>query len=122
MALRLECGSLDDNQLFADRYPAAGRPVAVAPWRFALVMVMHDLEGRTERQAADAVRRCMAWTSARRLDLHDPGVDFTRLHAGRCRVLAHEAAQRLRDPFLSTCQARGWLKARGTPRPDSTHV
>src|SRR5688500_12653934 len=26
------------------------------------------------------------------------------------------------SPFLAACNARGWLKARGTQRTDSTHV
>jgi transposase len=64
----------------------------------------------------------MDWKYVLSLDLHDPGVDFTLLHDFRCRLLAHEAAQRLLDTFLSACKARGWLKARGTQRPDSTHV
>jgi transposase len=122
VALRIEFGSLYDDQLFADLYPPAGRPVEVAPWRLALVMVMQYLEGLTDRQAADAVRRCMDWKYALSLDLHDPGFDFTLLHDFRCRLLAHEGAQRLLDTFLSTCKARGWLKARGTQRTDSTHV
>jgi transposase len=122
VALRIEFGALYDDQLFADLYPLAGRPVEVAPWRLALVMVMQYLEGLTDRQAADAVRRCMDWKYALSLDLHDPGFDFTLLHDFRCRLLAHEAAQRLLDTFLSTCKARGWLKARGTQRTDSTHV
>jgi transposase len=122
VALRLEFGTLYDDQLFADLYPPAGRPVEVAPWRLALVMVMQYLEGLTDRQAADAVRRCMDWKYALSLDLHDPGFDFTLLHDFRCRLLAHEAAQRLLDTFLSTCKAQGWLKARGTQRTDSTHV
>ena len=29
----------------------------VAPWRLALVLVMQYIEGLTDRQAADAVRR-----------------------------------------------------------------
>jgi transposase len=28
----------------------------------------------------------------------------------------------LLDTFLTTCKARGWIKARGTQRTDSTHV
>jgi transposase len=44
------------------------------------------------------------------------------LHDVRHRLLAHEAAQRLLDTFLSACKARGWLKARGTQRTDSTPV
>src|SRR5918992_361645 len=122
VALRAEFGTLDDDQLFADLYPPAGRPVEVAPWRLALVMVMQYIEGLTDRQAADAVRRCMDWKYALSLELTDPGFDFTLLHDFRCRLLAHEATQRLLDTFLTTCKARGWLKARGTQRTDSTHV
>src|SRR2546427_3646041 len=49
-------------------YPPEGRPVEVAPWRLALVMVMQYIEGLTDRQAADAVRRCMDWKYALSLD------------------------------------------------------
>ena len=59
--LRAEFGILYEDQLCADLYPPAGRPVEVAPWRLALVLVMQDIEGLTDRQAADAVRRCMDW-------------------------------------------------------------
>ena len=120
--LRAEFGTLYTDQLFADLYPPQGRPVEVAPWRLALVVVMQYIEGLTDRQAADAVRRCMDWKYALSLDLHDPGFDFTLLHDFRQRLLAHVAAQRLLDTFLTTCKARGWIKARGTQRTDSTHV
>ncbi len=59
--LRTEFGTLYTDQLFADLYPREGRPVEVAPWRLALVVVMQYMEGLTDRQAADAVRRCMDW-------------------------------------------------------------
>ena len=68
VVLRTEFGTLYDDQLFADLYPPAGRPVEVAPWRLALVMVMQYIEGLTDRQAADAVRRCMDWTYALSLE------------------------------------------------------
>jgi len=87
-----------------------------------LVVVMQYIEGLTDRQAADAVRRCMDWKYALSLDLTDPGFNFTLLHDFRQRLLAHEAAQRLLDTFLTACKARGWIKARGTQRTDSTHV
>jgi transposase len=115
-------GCFYTDQLLADLYPPQGRPVEVAPWRLALVVVMQYIEGLTDRQAADAVRRCMDWKYALSLDLHDPGFDFTLLHDFRQRLLAHDAAQRLLDTFLTTCKARGWIKARGTQRTDSTHV
>src|SRR5438094_943009 len=120
--LRTEFGTLYTDQLFADLYPPQGRPVEVAPWRLALVVVMQYIEGLTDRQAADAVRRCMDWKYALSLDLHDPGFDFTLLHDFRQRLLAQDAAQRLLDTFLTTCKARGWITARGTQRTDSTHV
>jgi transposase len=120
--LRAEFGTLYTDQLFADLYPPEGRPVEVAPWRLALVVVMQYLEGLTDRQAADAVRRCMDWKYALSLDLHDSGFDFTLLHDFRERLLTHDATQRLLDTFLATCKARGWIKARGTQRTDSTHV
>jgi transposase len=66
--LRTEFGTLYADQLFVDLYPAEGRPVEVPPWRLALVMVMQYMEGLTDRQAADAVRRCMDWKYALRLD------------------------------------------------------
>ena len=117
--LRPEFGTLYDGQLFADLYPPQRRPVEVAPWRLALVMVMQYIAGLTDRQAADAVRRCMDWKYALSLDLGDPGFDFILLHDFRQRLLTHEAAQRLLDTCLTTCNARGWLKARGTQRTDS---
>jgi transposase len=122
VALRAEFGALHGDQLFADLYPPAGRPVEVAPWRLALVVVMQYIEGLTDRQAADAVRRCMDWKYALSLELTDPGFDFTLLHDFRGRLLAHEAGQRFLDAFLAACKARGWIKARGTQRTDSTHV
>ena len=120
--LRTEFGTLYHDQLFADLYAPTGRPVEVAPWRLALVMVMQYMEGLTDRQAADAVRRCMDWKYVLSLDLHDPGFDFTLLHDFRERLLAHDAAQRLLDTFLAACKARGWIKVRGTQRTDSTYV
>jgi transposase len=120
--LRAEFGRLYDDYLFADLYPSQGRPVEVAPWRLALVVVMQYIEGLTDRQAADAVRRCMDWKYALSLELTDPGFNFTLLHDFRGRVLTHEAGQRFLDTFLAACKARGWVKARGTQRTDSTHV
>jgi transposase len=120
--LRTEFGTLYHDQLFADLYPPEGRPVEVAPWRLALVIVMQYIEGLTDRQAADAVRRCIDWKYALSLDLHDPGFDFTLLHDFRERLVVHEAGQRLLDTFLAACKTHGWIKPRGTQRTDSTYV
>jgi transposase len=109
--LRAEFGTLYNDQLFADLYPPTGRPVEVPPWRLALVVVMQYMEGRTDRQAADAVRRCMDGQYALSLDWHDPGFDFTLLHDFRERLLTHDVGCPNRplalDQFLdSPCQSR----------------
>ena len=91
--LRAEFGTLYTDQLFSDLYPPSGRSVEVPPWRLALIVIMQYIEGLTDRQAADAVRRCMDWKYALSLDLTDPGFDFTLLHDFRQRLLVNDAAQ-----------------------------
>lgn len=54
-----------------------GQP-AVAPWRLALVTLMHYAEGLTDRQAADAVRTRIDWKYVLSLELTDSGFDFVR--------------------------------------------
>lgn len=120
--LREEFGPLYDDRVFADLYSQQGPPVAVAPWRLVLVLLMQYIEGLTDRQAADAVRRCVDWKYALSLELTDPGFDFTLLHDFRARLLASGQALQLLDTLLSAAQARGWIKARGQQRTDSTHV
>ena len=121
--LHTEFGAIYDDDQFADLYSKnRGRPVEVAPWRLALVTVMQYMEGLSDRQAADAVRRCMDWKYALSLELSDPGFNFTLLHDFRERLVLHQGAQQLLDTLLEACQARGWIKARGKQRSDSTHV
>src|ERR671938_1582550 len=85
--LHAQFGTLYNDQLFADLYPPAGRPVEVSPWRLALVTVMQYIEGLTDRQAADAVRRCIDWKYVLSLELTDAGFHFTLLHDFRERLL-----------------------------------
>jgi transposase len=110
------------DKLFEGLYSKRGRPVEIAPWRLALVTVMQYIEGLTDRQAADAVRRCMDWKYALSLELTEAGFNFTWLHDFRERLVNHEAAPEFLDTFLVTCKERGWIKARGKQRTDSTHV
>ncbi len=120
--LHAELGAIYDDNLFADFYADRGHPVEVPPWRLALVTVMQYIEGLTDRQTADAVRRCMDWKYALSLELTDPGFDFTLLHDFRQRLLLHDGAQSLLDTLLETCKTRGWIKTRGKQRTDSTYV
>jgi transposase len=121
--LHTEFGFLYDDAAFADLYAQhRGRPVEVAPWRLALVTVMQSMEGLTDRQAADAVRRCMDGKYALSLDLSDPGFHFTLWHDFRERLVYHEGSHQLLDTLLEVCKAREWINVRGQQRTDSTHV
>ena len=56
------------------------------------------------------------------LELEDQGFDFSVLSEFRARLVAGGAEQRLFEALLTHAKARGWLKARGRQRTDSTHV
>ena len=121
MQMRDELGTLCEDEDFRDLFPQRGQP-AEAPWRLALVTLMQYAEGLTDRQAADAVRTRIDWKYVLSLDLTDSGFDFSVLSEFRGRLLAHGAERRLFDRLLDLCRERGWLKARGKQRTDSTHV
>src|SRR5262249_22127876 len=70
----------------------------------------------------DAVRGRIDWKYALGLELTDPGFDPSVLSEFRTRLIAGAAEQRLLDMLLDRCRERGWLKARGRQRTDSTHV
>ncbi len=119
--IRDELGTIYDDPLFAALFPDVGQP-ALAPWRLALVCVFQFLEGLSDRQAAEAVRSRIDWKYILGLELTDPGFDFSVLTEFRARLIAHEAEQRLLDVLIEQFNARGWIKARGRQRTDSTHV
>ena len=76
----------------------------------------------SDRQAADAVRARIDWKYALALGLEDPGFDISVLSEFRDRLLAGVAEQRLLEVMLTRFRERGWLKARGRQRTDSTRV
>jgi transposase len=121
MQMRDELGTLYADEDFRDLFPSRGQP-AEAPWRLALVTLMQFAEGLTDRQAADAVRTRIDWKDVLSLELADTGFDFSVLSEFRSRLLAHGAERRLFDLVLEQCRQRGWIKARGKQRTDSTHV
>jgi transposase len=83
---------------------------------------MQYMEGLSDRQAAEAVRERIDWKYARALELTDPGFDFSVLTEFRTRLLTGGAETPLLQALLELCKSRGWLKARGRQRTDSTHV
>ena len=119
--MRDELGTFFRDEDFLDLFSEKGQP-AESAWRLALVMVMQYAEGLTDRQAADAVRTRIDWKYALRLEITDPGFDFSVLSEFRGRLLTHQAERRLFDKMLSQFRERGWVKERGKQRTDSTHV
>lgn len=123
LAMRLadSLGLLYEETDFAALYSAMGRP-GEDPIRLALVSVFQFLEGLSDRQAADAVRGRIDWKYALRLELTDPGFDFSILSEFRARLIIGGHEQVLFDRVLAHLRAQGLLKARGRQRTDSTHV
>src|ERR1051326_2524061 len=121
LQMRDTLGTLYQDHDFLDLFPTRGQP-AQEPWRLALVTILQYAEGLTDRQAADAVRTRIDWKYTLSLELTSPGFDFSVLSEFRRRLLAHGAERRLFDLLLEQFRARGWLKASGTQRTDSTHV
>jgi transposase len=121
MHMRDELGSIYQDQSFADLFPNNGQP-AEAPWRLALVTIIQFAQGLSDRQAADAVRGRIDVKYALSLDLTDPGFDASVLSEFRARLIAGHAEEQLLTAMLTLFKERGWLKARGKQRTDSTHV
>ncbi len=119
--LRDALGTLYTDADFADLFSPTGQP-ALAPWRLALVTLLQFAEGLTDRQAAQAVRRCIDWKYLLSLEITDRGFHYSVLSEFRGRLIAGGAEQRLFTRVLQLCTAHGWLKARGRQRTDSTHV
>ncbi len=114
-------GTLYQDEALHNLFSRTGQP-ALAPWRLALVTVMQFGEGLTDRQAADAVRGRLDWKYVLGLELTDPGFDHTVLSEFRARLVDGDGEAYLLDALLKACQAKGWLKARGRQRTDSTHI
>ena len=121
MQMRDELGSLYTDDLFVELYSDEGQP-GWSPWRLALVTIMQFAENLSDRQAADAVRARLDWKYALSLELTDPGFHYSVLCEFRARLVESEKSQMLLDQILTIFKKRGWLKARGQQRTDSTHL
>jgi transposase len=121
MRIRDELAMLFADRAFAALFSAVGQP-AYSPSRLLLVTIFQFMEGLTDRQAADAVRRASDWKYALGLDLADAGFHFSILSEFRDRLLAAEAQLAPLDHLLEVCRVQGLVKARGKQRTDATHV
>jgi transposase len=121
MQMRKVLGSISTDEDFADLFPKDGQPTE-APWRLALITVLQFVEKLSDQQAADAVRGRIDWTYLLGLELTDAGFDASVLSEFRTRLIEHHAEERLLEKMLTIFGQKGWLKARGKQRTDSTHV
>lgn len=121
LALRDHFGPLFSDAEFGALFAHRGRP-AESPGCLALVTLLQFAEGLSDRQAADAVRRCVDWKYLLGLELTDPGFHFSILSDFRARLLAGAQELRLFEALLERFAAAGLLKAGGKQRTDSTHV
>lgn len=84
--------------------------------------VMQCAEGRSDAQAADAVRARLDWKYARGLDLTDPGCDASVLSALRQRLITGHAALLRFETRVTMFREQGLLNAQGRQRADSAPV
>jgi transposase len=121
LAMRDEFGALFHDEQFAALFSRRGK-AAEAPWRLALVTILQFAEGLSDRQAADAVRRCIDWKYLLALELTNAGFDYSVLCEFRVRLLEGSQELLLFETLLDHCRQRKLLKARGKQRTDSTHI
>jgi transposase len=121
MRIRDELGMLLADQDFAALFSAVGQP-ALSPSRLLLITIFQFMEGLTDRQAADAVRRAIDWKYALGLELTDAGFHFSVLSEFRDRLLTADSQLVPLERLLEICRARGLVKAGGKQRTDATHV
>lgn len=121
MQMRDELGSIYTDELFTELYSDEGQP-GWSPWRLALVTILQFAENLSDRQAADAVRARLDWKYALSLELSDPGFHYSILSEFRSRLVEQEKSQLLLDAILKIFKEKGWIKAHGQQRTDSTHV
>jgi transposase len=114
-------GTIYTDEDFAELFPKEGQP-AEAPWRLALVTVLQFVENLSDQQAAEAVRGRIDWKYLLGLELTDGGFDASVLSEFRARLVEHHAEALLLEKMLTLFGQKGWLKARGRQRTDSTHV
>jgi hypothetical protein len=112
-------GRVFPDGMFADLFPSGrGRP-SVPGEVIASVLVLQALEGRSDREAADALRCDLRWKVACGLPLDDEGLHPTTLTYWRGRLRGSKAPQRIFDAVRDVVAATGVLKGRTKRALDS---
>ena len=108
------------DALFTDLFPSErGRPSVPADV-IATVMVLQALEGLSDRQSADALRRDIAWKVAAGLALDDSGIHYSVLTYWRTRLRQSKQPERIFEAVRAVIDATGVLKGRRRRALDST--
>jgi IS5 family transposase len=108
------------HEAFADLFPSGtGRP-SVRAEVIASAMVLKELEGLSDRQAADALRCDIRWKVATGLPLDHPGVHFTVFTYWRTRMDRSTRPERIREAVAEVIAATGVLAGRRRRALDST--
>jgi Transposase domain (DUF772) len=108
------------DDVFEDLFPSGrGRP-SVPAEVIATVMVLQALEGLSDRDAVQALRRDIAWKVAAGLSLTDEGFHPTVLTLWRNKLRASDRPQRIFDAVRAVIGATGVLKDKARRVLDST--
>ncbi len=108
------------DELFSDLFVAGrGRPSVPADV-MASAMILKELEGLSDRQAADALRCDIAWKVACGLALDDEGVHYTVFTYWRQRLRLSQAPDRIGEAVRAVVTATGVLTAKRRRALDST--
>lgn len=108
------------DDMFADLFPSQrGRPSTPAGV-MASAMILKELEGLSDREAADALRCDIRWKVACGLALDDSGVHYTVFTYWRQRLAKSESPDRIADAVRTVVDATGILSGRKRRALDST--
>jgi len=108
------------DELFADLFPSGrGRP-SVPGDVMATALVLKELEGLSDRQAADALRCDIRWKVATGLALDHLGVHYTVFTYWRTRLANSSRPERIREAVDGVVKATGVLSKRRMRALDST--
>lgn len=108
------------DELFEDLFPSGrGRPSVPADV-IATVMVLQALEGLSDRDAVQAIRRDIAWKVAAGLSLADEGFHPTVLTLWRNKLRGSARPERIFDAVRAVIDATGVIKGKTRRVLDST--
>ena len=108
------------DEMFSDLFPSGrGRPSIPADV-MASAMILKELEGLSDREAADALRCDIRWKVACGLALDDAGVHYTVFTYWRQRLAKSGSPDRIADAVRTVVEATGVLSGKKRRALDST--